>query len=107
MEGAITMNKKQRQVYQLAMEVICQKLTIREFFIGETSLHCLKVMKDITEIHGIPDAYYLDEAGCFGKKDQDQDRTQIGRALESLDTKVIIAGYMGRLDLMAKFFRYI
>ena len=68
------------------------KIVGGEFFIGETSLHCLKVMKDITATHGIPDAYYLDEAGYFGKKDRDQDRTQIGRALESLDTKVIIAG---------------
>ena len=68
------------------------KIVGGEFFIGETSLHCLKVMKDITAAHGIPDAYYLDEAGYFGKKDRDQDRTQIGRALESLDTKVIIAG---------------
>ena len=68
------------------------KIVGGEFFIGETSLHCLKVMKDITTAHGIPDAYYLDEAGYFGKKDRDQDRTQIGRALETLDTKVIIAG---------------
>lgn len=68
------------------------KIVGGEFFIGETSLHCLKVMKDITATHGIPDAYYLDEAGYFGKKDREQDRTQIGRALESLDTKVIIAG---------------
>ena len=42
--------------------------------------------KDITATHGIPDAYYLDEAGYFGKKDRDQERTQIGRALESLDS---------------------
>jgi len=68
------------------------KIVGAEFFIGETSLHCLKVMKDITAIHGIPDAYYLDEAGYFGKKDRDQDRTQIGRALETLESKVIIAG---------------
>jgi hypothetical protein len=68
------------------------KIVGAEFFIGETSLHCLKVMKDITAAHGIPDAYYLDEAGYFGKKDRDQERTQIGRALETLDTKVIIAG---------------
>lgn len=68
------------------------KIVGGEFFIGETSLHCLKVMKDITATHGVPDAYYLDEAGYFGKKDRDQERTQIGRALETLDTKVIIAG---------------
>lgn len=68
------------------------KIVGAEFFIGETSLHCLKVMRDITANYGIPDAYYLDEAGFFGKKDRDQDRTQIGRALESLDCKVILAG---------------
>jgi len=68
------------------------KIVGGEFFIGETSLHCLKVMKDITTTHGTPDGYYLDEAGYFGKKDRDQERTQIGRALESLDSKVIIAG---------------
>ena len=68
------------------------KIVGGEFFIGETSLHCLKVMKDITTDYGIPDAYYLDEAGYFGKKDRDQDHTQIGRALKTLETKVIIAG---------------
>ena len=31
MEEAIRMNKKQRQMLQLAMEVIRQKLTVREF----------------------------------------------------------------------------
>jgi hypothetical protein len=68
------------------------KIVGAEFFIGETSLHCLKVMKDVTLNYGTPDAYYLDEAGYFGKKDREQDRTQIGRALESLGSKVIIAG---------------
>jgi len=31
-----------------------------EFFIGETSLHCMKVMRDIIEENGIPHAFYLD-----------------------------------------------
>ena len=68
------------------------KIVGAEFFIGETSLHCLKVMKDVTVNYGTPDGYYLDEAGYFGKKDRDQEHTQIGRALESLGSKVIIAG---------------
>ena len=34
-----------------------------EFFIGETSLHCMQVMKNIVEAHGIPQAFYLDQAG--------------------------------------------
>lgn len=62
-----------------------------EFFIGETSLHCMKVMKDITLSKGIPHAYYLDGAGYFGKHDY-QVETQIGRALATLNCNVIIAG---------------
>lgn len=62
-----------------------------EFFHGETSLHCMKVMKDITLNYGVPDAYYLDGAGYFGKVDRDTE-TQIGRALEQLKSKALIAG---------------
>jgi len=62
-----------------------------EFFHGETSLKCMKVMKDITLNHGVPEAYYLDGAGYFGKVDRDTD-TQIGRALDELKCKALIAG---------------
>ncbi len=62
-----------------------------EFFIGETSLNCMKVMKDITIKHGVPNAYYLDGAGYFGKIDRDVE-TQIGRALEQLGSRALIAG---------------
>ena len=62
-----------------------------EFFYGETSLHCMKVMRDITLKYGVPDAYYLDGAGYFGKVDRDTE-TQIGRALEQLGSKALIAG---------------
>jgi hypothetical protein len=68
------------------------KIVGAEFFIGETSLHCMKVIHDITVNHGIADAYYMDEAGYFGKKDRQQDHTHIGRALEALGSKVILAG---------------
>lgn len=61
-----------------------------EFFIGETSLHCMKVMKGIALTKGIPQAYYLDGAGYFGKHDYHTE-TQIGRALESLNCDVRIA----------------
>jgi hypothetical protein len=62
-----------------------------EFFHGETSLHCMKVMKEITITHGVPTMYYLDGAGYFGKVDRDTE-TQIGRALEQLGSKALIAG---------------
>mgnify|MGYP003951940967 CR=1 FL=1 len=62
-----------------------------EFFIGETSLHCMKVMKDITKSYGAPQAFYLDGAGYFGKHDRHTE-TQIARALESINCNCIIAG---------------
>jgi len=62
-----------------------------EFFNGETSLHCMKVMKQITISYGVPLMYYLDGAGYFGKIDRDVD-TQIGRALEQIGSRVKIAG---------------
>lgn len=67
------------------------KILALEFFIGETSLNCMKVMKEITMNYGAPDAYYLDGAGYFGKVDRDVE-TQIGRALEQIGSKALIAG---------------
>jgi hypothetical protein len=62
-----------------------------EFFIGETSLNCMKVMKDIIDENGIPHAFYLDKAGAFGKDDRDQTSTQIGRALSAIGSNIILA----------------
>ena len=63
-----------------------------EFFIGETSLNCMKVMRDIIETEGVPHAFYLDKAGAFGKDDRDQTSTQIGRALNEINCDIILAG---------------
>jgi len=62
-----------------------------EFFHGETSINCMKVMKDIVTENGVPDAFYLDGAGYFGKHDRETN-TQIGRALEELNCQCLIAG---------------
>jgi hypothetical protein len=67
------------------------KILDLEFFNGETSLNCMKVMKQITISYGVPQMYYLDGAGYFGKVDRDVD-TQIGRALEQIGSRVKIAG---------------
>lgn len=67
------------------------KILALEFFHGETSLNCMKVMKEITSNYGVPAMYYLDGAGYFGKVDRDVE-TQIGRALEQLGSKALIAG---------------
>jgi len=62
-----------------------------EFFIGETSLHCMKVMQDIIESKGVPHAFYLDGAGYFGKHDRETN-TQIARAFGDVNCECIIAG---------------
>lgn len=62
-----------------------------EFSCSEDTFSCFRVMRSITENHGIPQAYYLDRAAHFGKYDQDQAATQIGRALNELGSKIILA----------------
>ena len=47
------------------------KIIAAEFFIGETSLHSMKVVKDIVLGNGIPEAFYMDEAAIYGKIDKD------------------------------------
>jgi transposase len=62
-----------------------------EFFPAEDTWSCLKVIREITEKYGVAEAYYLDQAGHFGKKDSEQDVTQVGRALQELGMKAILA----------------
>lgn len=66
------------------------KIIAAEFFIGETSLHSMKVIKDITMANGVPEAFYMDEAAIYGKIDRDW-QSQIKRALEDINSKLIIA----------------
>ena len=67
------------------------RLLSAEFFIGETSLHSMKVIQNIVENYGLPEAFYMDEAAIFGKRDRDWNG-QIARAFESLNIKLILAG---------------
>ena len=62
-----------------------------EFSCSEDTFSCFRVMRSIAEDHGIPQAYYLDRAAHFGKYDQEQASTQIGRALNELGSKIILA----------------
>lgn len=62
-----------------------------EFFIGETSLHSMKVIQNIVEDYGIPEAFYMDEAAIFGKSNRDWN-SQISRALETLGARLVLAG---------------
>lgn len=66
------------------------KILNAEFFIGETSLHSMKVIQNIINENGIPEAFYMDEASIFGKRDRDWN-SQIARAFETLGIKLILA----------------
>lgn len=67
------------------------KILWAEFFIGETSLNSMKVIKEIIKANGVPPgAFYMDEAAIYGKKDRDWE-SQIKRALETLNCKLILA----------------
>ncbi len=52
-----------------------------EFFYGETSNNFLKVIREIVDNHGLPEIFYMDQAGIFGKKDQESE-SQISRAFD-------------------------
>lgn len=61
-----------------------------EFFYGEKSLHSLKVIKNLVEDHGIPEAFYMDQAGIYGKIDRDWE-SQISRAFDQVNIQLILA----------------
>lgn len=62
-----------------------------EFSCAEDTFSCMQVMRSVIETHGVPQAYYLDQAGHFGKINQEQCDTQIGRALFESGSKAILA----------------
>ncbi|MBY0413751.1 MAG: ISNCY family transposase [Bdellovibrionales bacterium] len=80
------------------------KILAAEFFKGETSNNSMKVIRDVINTHGIPEAFYTDQAGSYGKKDRDW-TSQIARALSSINCRLIIAGSpqaKGRVERLFK-----
>ncbi len=67
------------------------KILFLELFAAEDTFNCMKAMKEIIRVYGVPEAFYVDCAGHFGKPYAKQDRTQVGRALEELGCKVLFA----------------
>jgi hypothetical protein len=80
------------------------KILAAEFFIGETSLHSMKVIMDVCSNHGIPEAFYMDEAAIFGKRDRDWN-SQISRALETLNCNLILASSAQAKGRVERLFR--
>lgn len=66
------------------------KIIAAEFFYGEKSLHSLKVIKKVIDDNGIPEAFYFDQAGLYGKVDKDWE-SQISRAFDQLNIQLILA----------------
>ena len=66
------------------------KILAAEFFYGEKSLHSLKVIKQVIDKNGIPEAFYMDQASIYGKIDRDWE-SQISRAFEQLNIQLILA----------------
>jgi len=62
-----------------------------ELYPAEDTFNCLDCIKKIIQNKGIPEAFYFDRAGHFGKPYLEQERTQIGRALKEIDCTVILA----------------
>lgn len=62
-----------------------------EFSPAEDMFSCLKSVHDIVVEHGIPEAFYVDQGKCFGKIYREQSTTQLGRALEELGCRMILA----------------
>jgi len=60
-----------------------------EFFEGETTLGCMKVLRNVIEKKGIPDVIYTDEAGWAGGSSKRQYFSQFQRACEELGIRLI------------------
>ena len=50
----------------------------------------MKVIKKVVDDNGIPEAFYMDQAGIFGKVDRDWE-SQVARAFEQLNIQLILA----------------
>jgi hypothetical protein len=66
------------------------KILAAEFFYGEKSLHSMKVIKQVIDSKGIPEAFYMDQAGIYGKIDREWE-SQIARAFAQLSIQLILA----------------
>lgn len=60
-----------------------------EFFPGETTLACMKVLRQVVEKKGIPDIIYTDEAGWADRSGKRQQFSQFKRVCEELGIRLI------------------
>ena len=78
-----------------------------EFFFGETSNNSLKVIRSIVDNYGLPESFYMDQAGIYGKVDREWE-SQISRAFEQTGIRLILAGSSqakGRIERLWRTFQ--
>ncbi len=81
---------EERSVLLAAIDDATGNILAAKFVEGETSLGGLGVLHEIIERNGIPEAFYMDQAGIYGKVDRDY-TSQIARALQTLHCRLHIA----------------
>ncbi len=78
-----------------------------EFFYGETSLNSMKVIRAIIDKNGLPESFYMDQAGIYGKIDMDTE-SQISRAFDQVGIRLILASSSqakGRIERLWRTFQ--
>ena len=83
------------------------KVLAAEFFHGETSLHSMKVIREIIDHHGLPESFYMDQAAIYGKAEQEWE-SQIARAFEQTGIRLILANSSqakGRIERLWRTFQ--
>lgn len=83
------------------------KVVGAEFFNGETSRNSMKVIREIIDNHGLPESFYMDQAGIYGKRDIESE-SQISRAFEQTNIRLILAGSSqakGRIERLWRTFQ--
>jgi hypothetical protein len=78
-----------------------------EFFYGETSNNSMKVIREIVDKNGLPESFYMDQAGIYGKVDMEWE-SQISRAFEQTGIRLIIANSSqakGRIERLWRSFQ--
>lgn len=83
------------------------KVLAGEFFFGETSNHSMTVIREIIDKNGLPESFYMDQAGIYGKIDIEWE-SQISRAFEQTGIRLILASSSqakGRIERLWRTFQ--
>lgn len=81
---------EEKSTLMVAIDDATGKILSGEFFEWETSFAAMKVIKDLIDENGIPEAFYFDQAGIYGKVDRDF-TSQVSRALQMVHCRLHIA----------------